>query len=88
MNRLTSFSARFLSLGQKLRERRSRLLWMSVGAVGLTMALIACATHTIMAPPGIPGATFVGTKSCADCHEEITRDFPTATHSRLKAFLR
>jgi DmsE family decaheme c-type cytochrome len=38
-----------------------------------------------MAPPSIPGATFVGSKSCVDCHEQITRDFKTADHARLQA---
>jgi DmsE family decaheme c-type cytochrome len=33
----------------------------------------------------IPGAEFVGTEKCSECHEEIVRDFRTATHSRLKA---
>lgn len=36
-----------------------------------------------MAPPGIAGATFVGTESCDTCHGEIVRDFHTATHARL-----
>jgi predicted CXXCH cytochrome family protein len=38
-----------------------------------------------MAPPGIPGAEFVGSNECATCHEEIVRDFHTATHANLKA---
>jgi predicted CXXCH cytochrome family protein len=49
--------------------------------------LISCGTldHAIMAPPDIPGATFVGSKACADCHDEIARDFKTADHSKLQA---
>ena len=38
-----------------------------------------------MAPPGIPGATFVGSSTCAQCHENLVRDFRTADHSRLQA---
>ena len=38
-----------------------------------------------MAPPGIPGAEFVGSESCETCHENITRNFRTAAHARLKA---
>jgi len=51
------------------------------------LTLISCETlpHAIMAPPSIPGATFVGSKACADCHEEIARDFKTADHSLLQA---
>jgi predicted CXXCH cytochrome family protein len=49
--------------------------------------MISCDTlnQTIMAPPSIPGATFVGSKACADCHEELVRDFKTAGHARLQA---
>jgi DmsE family decaheme c-type cytochrome len=36
-------------------------------------------------PPDIPGATFVGSKNCAECHARINKDFPTASHGRLKA---
>ena len=38
-----------------------------------------------MAPPAIPGATFIGTAGCADCHDELVRDFRTASHARLMA---
>jgi predicted CXXCH cytochrome family protein len=49
--------------------------------------LISCGTvdRVVMAPPSIPNATFVGSKSCEDCHSEITRDFHTAIHARLQA---
>jgi predicted CXXCH cytochrome family protein len=49
--------------------------------------MLSCSTttRTIMAPPNIPGAEFVGSTECVQCHEQITRDFSTATHARLKA---
>lgn len=51
--------------------------------------LLSCSNfetnRTLLAPPSIPGAEFVGSEECATCHEEITRDFRTATHARLKA---
>lgn len=31
------------------------------------------------------GATFAGSESCTQCHEAITRHFPTAAHARLIA---
>jgi predicted CXXCH cytochrome family protein len=47
---------------------------------------MSCATsRTLMAPPSIPGATFVGTKECATCHEKLVRDFRTADHAKLQA---
>ena len=50
------------------------------------MILLSCSTtnRTILAPPSIPGAEFVGSEECATCHEQIVRDFRTATHARLQ----
>lgn len=38
-----------------------------------------------MAPPDIPGAEFIGSESCEECHDTINRDFRTADHARLQA---
>jgi predicted CXXCH cytochrome family protein len=56
-------------------------------AVVIAIVLISCATvnRIVLAPPQIPGATFVGTESCETCHEEVNKDFKSATHSRLMA---
>lgn len=64
---------------------RARLLAAVVGV--LMTALLSCATvqRTIVAPPEIAGATFVGSETCKDCHANITRDFHTASHARLNA---
>ena len=69
-------------------EKRERIFWCTGGIAALTVILLSCTTtttRTILAPPSIPGATYVGSSECAQCHEDITRDFPTATHARLKA---
>ncbi len=49
------------------------------------LLLISCVTvnRTLVAPPQIAGATFVGTKECAECHEKETAKFATATHAKL-----
>ncbi len=49
--------------------------------------IVSCANlnRTVMAPPSIPGASFVGTKACGECHEELVRDFKTASHYKLQA---
>lgn len=39
----------------------------------------------MVAPPQIPGATFVGSGKCAQCHEEHTDMFHDATHAKLIA---
>lgn len=84
---ITSIFKRCPSPGRWFQSRRSKLLWLTGSCAVLGLVTISCSTltHTVMAPPSIPGATFVGSKACADCHEEITRDFKTADHSRLQA---
>ena len=75
-----------LSLGRSFQSRHAKLLWLSGVCAALALVMISCSTtETIMAPPSIPGAKFVGSKACADCHEVIARDFPTADHARLQA---
>ena len=60
---------------------------ISVGCAAVAITMISCSTlsRSIMAPPSIPGSTFVGNDTCKQCHEPIVRDFKTATHARLKA---
>ncbi len=68
-----------------IEVRRRRLFWSVLGSLVLGMVAISCSTidRTLVVPPSIPGATFVGTAACAECHEDVTRGFPTATHARL-----
>jgi predicted CXXCH cytochrome family protein len=58
-----------------------------IAGTGLVLHLASCSTvtRTVMAPPAIPGAEFVGSASCEQCHQQINRDFVTASHARLKA---
>lgn len=86
MNKRSFFKWCF-SQHRYFQSRVAKLLLLSGGCAGLAVVLISCGTlsRPIMAPPSIPGATFVGSKACADCHEEVTRDFKTADHSRLEA---
>ena len=70
-----------------LKGGSKKLLWLGGGGAALTVIMLSCSTttRTILAPPSIPGAQFVGSSECATCHEKITRDFATASHARLKA---
>ena len=69
-------------------QNRKTILFL-VGAAIATLALISCSTlsttRTVLVPPQVPGAEYVGSETCAECHAEIVRDFKTATHARLKA---
>lgn len=76
-------------LTRPIHGKREKFWWAVGGGIALTVVLLSCSNfetnRTLLAPPGIPGAEFVGSEECATCHEEITRDFRTATHGRLKA---
>jgi predicted CXXCH cytochrome family protein len=63
--------------------RTPLILTLSLSA----LVAISCSTltRTILAPPTIAGAEFVGTKACAECHADLVKEFPTSTHSRLMA---
>src|SRR5262245_30744771 len=76
---------------QAMQDKRiclwnSRLLFLIVAGV-LALIIAACETvdHLVVIPPHVPGANFIGSKECAQCHDEIYRDFKTATHARLQA---
>jgi predicted CXXCH cytochrome family protein len=56
-----------------------------VAAVVISIAVISCATvnRMVVAPPMIPGATYVGMETCAPCHEKEARDYKLAAHARV-----
>jgi predicted CXXCH cytochrome family protein len=58
-----------------------------VAGAALGLMIVSCETvdRVVVIPPNIPGATFIGSKECAQCHEEIYRDFATASHARIMA---
>src|ERR1017187_4369452 len=68
----------------KLRQ----LCWLAglalISSAG-ALLLNSCSTtdRAVLAPLQIEGATFVGNKACADCHENITQVFPASPHARL-----
>lgn len=64
--------------------------WWRVGALGagalvLLVGVISCRTvnRAAVLLPNVPGATYIGSKECETCHDEIYRDFATADHARL-----
>ena len=42
------------------------------------------ANRTLVVPPEIAGAEFVGTSACGDCHADIVEHFASATHATMK----
>jgi predicted CXXCH cytochrome family protein len=56
------------------------------GIFGMVTLLVeSCSTveRSVVTPPMIEGATFVGDKVCIDCHPKITKAFPASPHARL-----
>jgi predicted CXXCH cytochrome family protein len=70
-----------------LKSLKGQAVWITGAASAAGLIIISCTTgsQAIVAPPGIPGATFVGSDSCSQCHEKVTRDFRTADHAKLQA---
>jgi predicted CXXCH cytochrome family protein len=61
-------------------------LAVGAGICGLALLLESCSTvgRTVVVPPQIEGASFVGDKTCADCHDAISRGFPASPHARIR----
>ena len=74
------------SLLRWVRDKQDNLLWIAGGGASAALILISCGTtgRALMAPPAIPGATFIGSEACEECHEKINRDFRTADHAKLQ----
>lgn len=68
-------------------KTRRWVVWVGICAAVVVAELIlsSCATvqRTVLAPPEIDGATYVGNKVCAECHATVTRGFSASVHARL-----
>ncbi|HKQ36714.1 MAG TPA: cytochrome c3 family protein [Verrucomicrobiae bacterium] len=55
------------------------------GLAVVAVVLASCSTipRSVVTPPQVEGATFVGNKACVDCHAEFTRAFASSPHARL-----
>lgn len=71
--------------GRRITIGRMAAILACAGLALLALLLGSCSTtdRTAVVPLKIEGATFVGDKACADCHENITRIFPASAHARL-----
>ncbi len=67
------------------RPRRSRnsLIFGGIALWGLLLIGCVGVNRAVLAPPTIPGATFVGDKDCALCHDDQTDHFKNASHAKL-----
>src|SRR5271169_4769660 len=80
---------KIISIYHRILPRARRLRGaVAVAAVSLLLFVaISCSTlnHQAVVLPDVPGAKYVGSADCEQCHDEICRTFKTADHSRLVA---
>ncbi len=65
------------------RLTKNTLIFGGAAAWGLLLVSCISVNRTMLAPPLIPGATFVGNKGCVECHAEHTEGFDSATHAKV-----
>jgi predicted CXXCH cytochrome family protein len=72
--------------------RRRLAAGISGAAAAMVIGLLMGSTNsctgtarTLVAPPEIAGAEFLGSDACATCHTDIAEDFLGATHARLSS---
>lgn len=69
---------------RSLSNRAILAVFGLVCVVGLLVTACApLAERTLVAPPEIAGAHFVGNAACVDCHTNIVRQFPSSAHGRF-----
>src|SRR5258707_14756549 len=76
-----------LLLNGKLPKRLLKGLALTAGAVAILLVVISCRSvnRSVVMLPDVPGAKYIGSKECEQCHDKIYRDFATADHARLLA---
>ena len=66
--------------------RRARFIGLAgLGLLATGWVLSSCSTleRTVLAPPAIAGASFVGNRACFDCHTNYVRVFAASPHARV-----
>jgi predicted CXXCH cytochrome family protein len=68
-----------------LRDKIGRGLLVVAGVMVLLLAAISCGTvnRQAVALPDVPGAKYIGSSECEQCHDEICKKFKTADHAGL-----
>jgi predicted CXXCH cytochrome family protein len=67
----------------RLRWTKKTLIIGGTAAWGLLLVSCVMVNRTMLAPPFIDGASYVGNKSCAECHDEQVAHFGSATHAKV-----
>lgn len=62
---------------------KNTLLFGGIAAWGLLLISCVATNRTVVAPPHVAGAEFVGDKACTECHSDVTDHFGSASHAKL-----
>lgn len=65
------------------RLTQNTLLFGGAAVWGLLLISCVAVNRTMIAPPQIAGATFVGSKQCVECHEDQTGHFAGSSHAKV-----
>lgn len=70
-----------------IRQRSGFSLALAAGVGALLLAVVSCSTvsNRAVVLPEVPGAKYIGSSECEQCHDDISRTFKTADHARLLA---
>lgn len=76
-----------LSFLARQAERHARGLALAAAGLVLALAAISCGTvsNSVVLLPNVPGAKYIGSKECEQCHDDLYKGFATADHARLIA---
>lgn len=72
-------------MSTRSRWTKSTLIFGGAAIWGLLLVSCVTTSRTLVAPPTVAGATFVGSAKCAQCHEDTSHEFMDATHAKLVA---
>ena len=70
-------------MSSKRRWTKPAIIFGGIAIWGLILVGCVMVDRTVVAPPNVAGATFVGSSKCADCHEDQVKHFGSASHAKL-----
>jgi predicted CXXCH cytochrome family protein len=68
---------------KRIRRYKKTVLIGAFAGWGLLLISCVVVNRTIVVPPQVAGAEFVGSQECVQCHEDVTNGFHDATHAKL-----
>ena len=66
-----------LSILARQAEKHARALALAAAALALALGAISCGTVTrsVVVLPNVPGAQYIGSKECEQCHDDLYKGF-------------